>query len=80
MLSRKPSIFYVMSGVPSRTFPFSTDPEVLLLIEARHPAGNDSEWAWHAAALRFSDRDLTITRNQNPVWSSLSDPSRRATR
>jgi hypothetical protein len=29
VLSRKPSIFYVMSGVPSRTFPFSTDPAVL---------------------------------------------------
>lgn len=55
-----------------------TDPEVLLLIEARHPAGSDGEWAWHAAALRFSDRDLTITRNGTPVWSSLSDPSRRA--
>jgi hypothetical protein len=28
VLSRKPSIFYVMSGVPSRTFPFSVDPDV----------------------------------------------------
>jgi 4-amino-4-deoxy-L-arabinose transferase-like glycosyltransferase len=34
VLSRKPSIFYVMSGVPSRTFPFSLDPDVLLA-EAR---------------------------------------------
>jgi hypothetical protein len=34
VLSRKPSIFYVMSGVPSRTFPFSLDPEVLFA-EAR---------------------------------------------
>jgi hypothetical protein len=34
VLTRKPSIFYLMSGVPSRTFPFSDDPEVLLA-EAR---------------------------------------------
>jgi hypothetical protein len=34
VLSRKPTIFYVMSGVPSRTFPFSLDPEVLFT-EAR---------------------------------------------
>lgn len=55
-----------------------TDPEVLLPIEARHPEGSDTEWAWHAAALRFSDRDLTITRNGQPLWSSLTDASRRA--
>jgi 4-amino-4-deoxy-L-arabinose transferase-like glycosyltransferase len=30
VLSRKPRIFYVLSGVPSRTFPFDADPEVLL--------------------------------------------------
>ena len=30
VLTRKPRIFYVLSGVPSRTFPFDQDPEVLL--------------------------------------------------
>jgi hypothetical protein len=30
VLTRKPRIFYVLSGVPSRTFPFDADPEVLL--------------------------------------------------
>jgi hypothetical protein len=50
-----------------------TDPEVLLLIEARHPAGDDKIWAWHAAALRFSDKDLTIKRNERLVWSSRED-------
>jgi hypothetical protein len=30
VFSRKPSIFYVMSGVPSRTFPFETGEQVLL--------------------------------------------------
>ncbi len=29
-----------------------TDPEVLLLIEARHPANDDKAWAWHTAAAR----------------------------
>lgn len=30
VMTRKPRIFYVLSGVPSRTFPFQADPEVLL--------------------------------------------------
>jgi hypothetical protein len=55
-----------------------TDPEVLLMIEARHPAGNDRVWAWHAAALRFSDKDLTVRRNDRPFWSSRDDEEHRA--
>lgn len=55
-----------------------TDPEVLLLIEARHPAGDDKTWAWHAAALRFSDKDLSVKRNGKPLWSSLEDEAQRA--
>ncbi len=30
VMSRKPRLFYVLSGVPSRTFPFSDDPRELL--------------------------------------------------
>jgi 4-amino-4-deoxy-L-arabinose transferase-like glycosyltransferase len=30
VLTRKPRLFYVLSGVPSRTFPFSDDPRALL--------------------------------------------------
>ncbi|HSH74519.1 MAG TPA: glycosyltransferase family 39 protein [Longimicrobiales bacterium] len=30
VLTRKPRIFYALSGVPSRTFPFDDDPDVLL--------------------------------------------------
>jgi hypothetical protein len=78
-LRYEPTSGHVLDGaVFAMVSSAGTDPEVLLLIEARHPGGSDHEWAWHAAALRFSDRDLTITRNQKPVWSSLSDASRRA--
>ncbi len=78
-LRYEPTSGHVLDGaVFAMVSSAGTDPEVLLLIEARHPEGNDGEWAWHAAALRFSDRDLTITRNGRPVWSSLSDASRRA--
>ncbi|MGE5191718.1 MAG: hypothetical protein ACM3U2_04395, partial [Deltaproteobacteria bacterium] len=55
-----------------------TDPEVLLLIEARHPKDDDKSWKWHAAAVRFSDKDLTVRRNDKSLWSSLDDGSRRA--
>jgi len=40
VMSRKPRIFYVMSGIPSRTFPFDPDPDVQLaeadLVGARY--------------------------------------------
>jgi 4-amino-4-deoxy-L-arabinose transferase-like glycosyltransferase len=32
VLTRKPRIFYVLSGVPSRTFPFEADPRTLLSV------------------------------------------------
>lgn len=32
VLTRKPRIFYALSGVPSRTFPFVADPEALLTL------------------------------------------------
>jgi 4-amino-4-deoxy-L-arabinose transferase-like glycosyltransferase len=32
ILTRKPRIFYALSGVPSRTFPFDEDPAVLLAV------------------------------------------------
>jgi hypothetical protein len=55
-----------------------TDPEVLLIIEARHPRGDDTVWKWHAAALRFSDKDLTVRRNDKTLWSSRDDADHRA--
>ena len=55
-----------------------TDPEIFLMIEARHPAAGGPSWAWHAAALRLSDKDLTVKRNDKVVWSSLDDAKYRA--
>jgi hypothetical protein len=53
-----------------------TDPEALLLVEARRSADN-MEPAWHAAAVRFSDRDVIVKRGSRVVWSSQQDPSRK---
>ena len=44
------------------------------MLEARRPAGGKS-WSWHFAALRFSDKDLTIGRGGKMVWTSLEDES-----
>ena len=55
-----------------------TDPELVLVVEARHPAPNDPSWAWHTAAVRFSDKDLVVSRAGKPLWSSVSDETLRA--
>jgi hypothetical protein len=53
VLSRKPRIFYVMSGVPSRTFPFSLETEALLA-EARETGARYVVLdQWDAQAMRF---------------------------
>jgi hypothetical protein len=45
-----------------------TDPEVLLLIEAREEGG---KMRWEYACGRFSDRDLHVQRKDKEVWSSI---------
>ena len=45
-----------------------TDPEVLLLIEARE---KDGKTRWEYACGRFSDRDLYVQRKDKEVWSSV---------
>jgi hypothetical protein len=47
-----------------------TDPEVLLLIEAREVAG---KLRWEHACGRFSDRSLYVQRKDKEVWSSVRD-------
>jgi len=47
-----------------------TDPEVLLLIEAREEAGKS--W-WEFACGRFSDMDLHVTRKDKEVFTSVRD-------
>jgi hypothetical protein len=48
------------------------------MIEARHPAGDIKSWAWHAAALRFSDKDLIVKRDGKLLWSSVDEAAQRA--
>jgi hypothetical protein len=45
-----------------------TDPEVLLLLEAREESGRTR---WEYACGRFSNRDLHVQRNDREVWSSV---------
>ena len=45
-----------------------TDPEVLLLIEARDDGG---KLRWDYACGRFSDRDLHVQRKDKEIWSSV---------
>jgi hypothetical protein len=45
-----------------------TDPEVLLLLEARQEDGN---LRWEYACGRFSNRDLHVQRKDKEVWSSV---------
>jgi hypothetical protein len=45
-----------------------TDPEVLLVLEAREEGG---KVRWEYACARFSDRDLYVKRNDKDIWSSV---------
>ncbi len=45
-----------------------TDPEVLLVIEARRQGGKTR---WEYACGRFSDRSLYVRRNDKEVWTSV---------
>ncbi len=45
-----------------------TDPEVLVLVEAREEG---DKIRWEYACARFSDRNLYVRRNDKDVWSSV---------
>jgi len=45
-----------------------TDPEVLLILEAREESG---KLYWDYACGRFSDRDLHVRRKDKEIWSSI---------
>lgn len=49
---------------------YSTDPEILLLLEARDTADGP---AWHYQAVRFSDKTLTLKYQNKPLWESLRE-------
>ena len=50
-----------------------TDPEVVVLIEARRADSKTKDWTWHAGIVRFTDRDLVVTRNKVELFSSVAD-------
>lgn len=83
-LSPQPLIRYQPTGtnvIDGALFAFlsnsaGTDPEVLVLIEARREAGEALTWMIGVA--RFSDRDLEVKRKETTYFSSLSDPHRKA--
>jgi hypothetical protein len=56
------------------TFAFGTDPEVLLLVEARKmPEG----YVWHYAAAPFTDFAIQLKHKDQPVWTEpLAQESR----
>jgi hypothetical protein len=49
-----------------------TDPEVLLLIEAKESGGR---LRWEYACGRFSDRSLYVRRKDKEVWSLVRSPA-----
>jgi hypothetical protein len=50
------------------TFVTGTDPELMLVIEARPPEGSDKP-AWHYAAGRFTDLTLKLRHKQVELWT-----------
>jgi hypothetical protein len=47
---------------------YSTDPEILLLLEARKTPDGP---AWHFHPVRFSDKSLFLKFRDKPIWESL---------
>ena len=54
-----------------------TDPEVLLMIEARHADPKTSDWTWHVGIARFTERELVVLRNDVTQFSSITTPKLR---
>ena len=61
----------VLGGAVFAFVGFVTDPEILLLIEARQ---TDRGPEWFYAAARFSNKSLWLEHRQKEVWSYLEDP------
>jgi hypothetical protein len=51
-----------------------TDPEALLVIEARKPSGKDLP-VWHFAAARFTDTELRVKHKGNEVFTAPLIPT-----
>jgi hypothetical protein len=55
-----------------------TDPEVVLMIEARRPDANAKTWAWHYGIARFADRDLVVSHNNVELFNSVKNDNLKA--
>lgn len=66
----------VLGGAIFAFVGFVTDPEVLLLLEARPSAAGGARWFY--APLRFSNRDLWVEYRSKPLWKSLVDRNRQS--
>ena len=53
-------------------FCVGTDPEVLLVLEARRNQGNPQ---WHFAIARFSDAQLWVRHKNHEVWKAAASPA-----
>jgi hypothetical protein len=61
----------VLGGALFAFVAFRTDPELLLLLEARK--GKDGA-EWRFVPVRFSQQDLWLERDDKVVWESLVGP------
>ena len=52
------------------TFVTGTDPELMLVIEARS-AENEDKPVWHYSAARFTDLSLTLRYKNVELWTHL---------
>ena len=58
----------VLGGALFLFVAFSTDPDILLLLEARQTEGG-MQWVYQP--VRFSDKSLFLSYNKQNIWQSL---------
>jgi hypothetical protein len=68
LVEYQPSGGEVLGGGLFAFVGYSTDPEILLLLEARQSTNGP---AWHFQPVRFSDKSLYLAFKDKPVWESV---------
>jgi hypothetical protein len=58
----------ISSGALLMLVAYSTDPDILMLIEARNTSDGPK---WFFRPARFSDKSLWLTYKENDIWISL---------
>ena len=73
LLRYEPTVGKIFDGaIFSMVSSDGTDPEVLLMIEAQKNTTSQAS-LWRFAAVRFSDKDIQVSRNGEVLWASLTD-------